>query len=77
MRRLKQLIGKSKLRVSSSKALVAFSTCFTLNTLIPLPSQGAIEFTGDIDTLVDTVIEGSANSMGKVAGTGKTKWAWC
>ena len=23
------------------------------------------------------MIEGAANSMGKVAGTGKIKWAWC
>jgi len=59
------------------KKFYSLTLCLGLASFVPLPAKAAIEFTGDIDTLVDTVIEGAANSMGKVAGTGKIKWAWC
>ena len=77
MRRFIQLLNKHKLRLPYSKIVFTLSTFLAVNAFTALPSKAAIEFTGDIDTLVDTVIEGAANSMGKVAGTGKIKWAWC
>ena len=77
MRRLIEISNIFKLRIPYSKIVFSLSTCLALNALTLLPSKAAIEFTGDIETLVDTVIEGAANSMGKVAGTGKIKWDWC
>ena len=77
MRRLIRFSKIFKSIIPYSKILFSLSTCIALNALTLLPSKAAIEFTGDIDTLVDTVIEGAANSMGKVAGTGKIKWSWC
>ena len=77
MRRFKQFLKNNKLRLAFSKTLFSLSTCLAINALASLPTKAAIEFTGDIETLVDTVIEGAANSMGKVAGTGTIKWSWC
>ena len=77
MRRLIEFSKIFKSIIPYSKILFSLSTCIALNALTLSPSKAAIEFTGDIDTLVDTVIEGAANSMGKVAGTGKIKWSWC
>ena len=77
MRRFIQLLNKHKLRLPYSKIVFTLSTFLAVNAFTALPSKAAIEFTGDIDTLVDTVIEGAANSMGKVAKTAPVRWAWC
>ena len=77
MRKLIEFSKIFKSLIPYSKILFSLSTCIAINALTLSPSKAAIEFTGDIDTLVDTVIEGAANSMGKVAGTGKIKWSWC
>ena len=77
MRRLIEFSKIFKSIIPYSKILFPLSTCVALNALTLSPSKAAIEFTGDIDTLVDTVIEGAANSMGKVAKTAPVRWAWC
>ena len=59
------------------KRIFTLPLCLGLASFVPLPAKAAIEFTGDIETLVDTVIEGAAKSMGKAAGTGVIRWDWC
>ena len=59
------------------KKFYSLTLCLGLASFVPLPAKAAIEFTGDIETLVDTVIEGAAKSMGKAAGTGVIRWDWC
>ena len=59
------------------KKFYSLTLCIGLASFLPLPAKAAIEFSGDIETLVDTVIEGAAKSMGKAAGTGVIKWEWC
>ena len=77
MRRLIEFSKIFKSIIPYSKILFSLSTCIALNALTLSPSKAAIEFTGDIDTLVETVIKGAANSMGRVAKTSPVRWAWC
>ena len=62
---------------SMRKKIFSFSLLLALASVTPLPTKAAIEQTGDINSLIETVIDGASKTMGKAAGAGPVKWDWC
>ena len=56
-----------------------FSLVFllSLTSIANIPAKAGIQFTGDVESLIETVIEGASKTMGKAAGAGPVKWDWC
>ncbi len=57
--------------------LISASLLFGLMSIIPLPTKAALDMTDDIESLIETVLDGAVNSMGKAAGAGPVQWNWC
>jgi len=66
----------SKFKLIKRK-IVSFSLFIAIGSFTPLPAKAAIELTGDINSLIETVIEGASKTMGKASGAGPVKWDWC
>ena len=57
--------------------LFCLSISLSVLSIPTIPAKAGIQFTGDINSLVETVLEGASKTMGKAAGAGPVKWDWC
>ena len=48
-----------------------------LFALVPSPAKPSLDLTDETESLIEAVLEGAANTIGKKAKAKEIKWAWC
>ena len=73
---MSHLVGTSLSR-SRNKNLLAASALSLLVSLLPIPARAALDWTEDMESLINVVLAGASKTIGKKAGAGPVQWTWC